>query len=95
MANLALCFREKESNEYRNLTSYEINEVTIATQGAHAIIKVMRDYATNNPHGEECDTMGIYGCVFNVLDWLMEPINDYMFGYAGKEAEPETGEEKA
>ncbi|MCL2215320.1 MAG: hypothetical protein FWC06_08995 [Treponema sp.] len=89
MAKLALYFRENESIEDRNLTAFEINEVTTAALGAHAIIKVMTDYANNNPQGKADDTMGIYGGVFSVLDWLMEPIRDYLFSYAGREAEPE------
>ena len=87
MAKLALCFRESAAE--RNLTAYEISEVTTAALGAHAIIKVMTEYAANNPHGKENDTMGIYGGVFNVLDWLMEPIRDYLVCYAGREAETE------
>jgi hypothetical protein len=93
MAELALCFREKK--EYRNLTKYEINDITIAAQGASAIIHVMREYATHNPQGEDGDLLGIYGCVFNTLEWLMEPVTDYLFGFAGREAEPEKENETA
>jgi len=90
MAELALCFREEgEKNKYRPLTKREINGVTIAAQGASAIIHVMRRYATNNPKGEDDDTLGVYGCVFGVLEWLMDPVKDYLFEYAGKEAVPE------
>ena len=90
MAELALCFREgKESGP---LTKSEINDITIAAQGAKAIIHVMVEYASNNPHGEEDDTMGIFGSVFNVLEWLIEPITDYLFGYGGQLAASEKEE---
>jgi hypothetical protein len=83
MAELALCFGEKK--ECRNLTEHEINDITRAAQGASAIIHVMQKYATNNPHGEDDDTLGVYGCVFHVLEWLMEPVKDNLFGFAGTE----------
>ena len=84
MAKLALCFREEK--EFRPLTSNEINGVTIAAQGAAAVVRVMRDYAIENPRGEDDDALGVYGCVFGVLELLMEPVTDYLFNYAGKEA---------
>jgi len=87
MAELALCFREKK--EYRNLTRHEIFGIVKASQGASAIIRVMREYANHYPYGEEDDLLGIYGCAFNVLELLMDPVTDYLFGFAGKEAEPE------
>jgi hypothetical protein len=89
MAELALCFREKEKEGYHPLTAHEINEVTIAAQGAKAIIHVMTQYAINNPKGEEDDLLGVYGCVFSILEWLMEPVTDYIFEYGGKAAVPE------
>ena len=91
MADLSFCFKEK-CNKYCNPTKHEINELSNTTQGAHAIIKVMRDYATDIPNGKVCDTLGIFGAVFNVLDWLLEPVNEYMFEYAGGLAEPEAEE---
>ena len=90
MTELALCFREEgEENKYRPLTKHEVNEITIAAQGARAIIHVMQRYATHNPNGEDDDTLGVYGCVFGVLEWLMAPITDYLFEYGGKEAKPD------
>jgi hypothetical protein len=96
MAKLELCFRpEEDSKERRPPTDYEINELTIAIQGVAAIVQVMATYACNNPHGEE-DGQGVFGSVFNVLEWLIEPVEDYMFNYAGEpavkepEKEPET-----
>jgi len=81
MAELAFCFREV--SEIRNLTKSEINDITMAAQGVHAIIKVMNKYAINHPQGEDDDSIGIYSSVFNILDLLMEPISDYLFEYAG------------
>jgi hypothetical protein len=87
MAELALCFREEgKKNKYRPPSKREIGDITSAAQGASAIIRVMQRYATNNPKGEEGDTLGVYGCVFGVLEWLMDPVTDYLFEYAGKEA---------
>jgi len=86
MAELTLCFREKEVNS--PLTKQEIDDITIAAQGASAIIHVMHCYAINNPQGEDNDFLGVYPCVFGVLKWLMEPITDYLFNFAGHEAEP-------
>jgi len=82
MADLALCFREENEKEDRNLTAYERNEVTIAAQGAQAIIKVMREYANTIDCriGEE-NIPGVYGNVFTVLEWLMEPVSDFLFSY--------------
>jgi len=94
MAKLSLCFRKEEEETYCPLTKLEINDVTIAAQGASAIIHVMTEYADNHPQGEEDNTLGIYGSVFSVLEWLMEPVRDYLFCYAGKQAEPENSGEK-
>ena len=87
MADLTLCFAE--NSEDRPLTSHEINELIIAAHGAHAIIKVMREYGNNYPQGKGNDTLGIYGSVFTILDLVMEPIRDYLCEYAGHEAAPE------
>ena len=85
MAKLALSFGETTN---RNLTKYEINEIAIAAQGASAIVHVMQEYVSNNPQGEADNSLGVYGCVFQVLEWLMVPVTDYLSEYAGKEAEP-------
>ena len=89
MAELTLCFREEKEKEHGPLTENEIGDITIAAQGASAIIHVMQRYATNSPKGEENDPLGVYKCVFDVLEWLMAPVTDYLFEYAGDEAEPE------
>jgi len=91
MARLTLCFRKDgEGEEYRPLTKFEINEVTSAAQSASAITHVMAVYAGNLPQGETAgDTLGIYGGVFRVLEWLMEPVTDYLACYAGNQAEAE------
>jgi hypothetical protein len=49
----------------------------------------MRHYAINYPQGEHDDTLGVYACVFGVLEWLMDPVKDYLFEYAGNKAKPE------
>ena len=87
MADLSFCFTEKK--EERNLTVSEINDITMAAQGIHAIIKVMNEYAINNQQDKDDDALGIYSSVFNVLDLLMDPIRDYLSAYAGSEAAPE------
>jgi hypothetical protein len=89
MKKLKLCFLTPEQKESRPLTSYEINQVTMAAQGASAIIRVMTQYACDNPQGEEDDTLGVFCSVFNVLGLLMEPVTDYLFQYGGREAAPE------
>ena len=94
MAELALCFREKKEGR-GPLTKQEINDITIAAQGASAIIHVMQHYAINNPQGEDDDFLGVYPCVFGVLEWLMEPVTDYLFEYGGHEAKPEKAPPKA
>jgi len=92
MAELVLCFREKGEIKDRPLTKYEVNEITIAAQGASAIIKVMQRYAVQNPKGQDDDTLGVYPCVFGVLEMLMAPVTDYLFEFAGNEAEPDKSE---
>jgi hypothetical protein len=89
MDKLELCFRSKEnSGKRRPPTEYEINELTGAIQGVAAITHVMAIYACDNPHGEEDDRLGVFGCIFNVLEWLVKPVNDYLFSYAGEPAVP-------
>jgi hypothetical protein len=81
--NLKLSFEKQES---RQLTAGEINELSIAAHGIGAIVRVMTQYAMDNPNGEADDTLGVYCAVFNVLEWLIEPIDDYLFAYAGEPA---------
>jgi hypothetical protein len=81
MAKLALCFRGKK--EHQPLTKDEINAVTLAAQGASAIIRVMAHYALDNPDIEADEGLGTYTSVFNVLEWLMEPVEGYLNNHAG------------
>jgi hypothetical protein len=81
--NLKLSF---EKPEQRQLTDYEINELSMAAHGISALARVMVGYAMDNPRGEEDDGLGVYCAVFNVLQWLIEPIDDYLFEFAGKPA---------
>ena len=87
MAKLALCFSEEEK-KYHPPTKYEVNEISIAAQGVSAIIHAMQFYANNN-RNEEDEGQGVYGCVFTALEWLMAPVTDYLFNFAGDEAAPE------
>jgi hypothetical protein len=92
MAKLALCFRDEK--EGRPLTSTEINGVTIAAQGASAIIHVMGEYLAGNPQEDDYSD-DIYISVFNVLELLMEPVTDYLSDYAGTPAVPKQEHETA
>jgi hypothetical protein len=83
MAKLKLCFAEPEP---RQLTTDEINELAIAAHGIGAMARVMVQYAMNNPNGEPDDSLGVFCAAFNVLEWLIEPIDDYLFSYAGEAA---------
>jgi hypothetical protein len=83
---LKLCFAEPEQ---RPLTALEINELSIAAQGALAIVKVMDIYVN-----EKQDNESAAHCLeaFRVLQWLLEPIGDYLFNFAGDKEIPEPGE---
>jgi hypothetical protein len=83
MAKLKLCFAEPDP---RQLTAGEINELAIAAHGIGAIVHVMSQYAMDNPCGEADDELGVFCAAFNVLEWLIEPIDDYLFSYAGESA---------
>jgi hypothetical protein len=77
MATLKLCFQPEETSaEHIPLTSYDVNELTLAANGIAAIIRVMAEYTNNNQYEEEN-----VGPVFNVLEWLIEPISDYLNEY--------------
>jgi hypothetical protein len=84
---LKFCFAELER---RQLTVMEINDLARAAHGIGAIARVMARYAEDNPNGEADDDLGVFCAAFNVLEWLMEPIDDYLFAYAGEKALPET-----
>jgi hypothetical protein len=86
--NLKLSFEEPEQ---RQLTDREINGLSMAAHGISALARVMAGYAMDNPRGEEDDSLGVYCAVFNVLQWLIEPIDDYLFAFAREPAakEPE------
>jgi len=96
MANLALCFREEnEEIKDRNLTAYERNEIAVAALGAQAIIRVMGKYANViDCRVGENDIPGVYDCVFNVLEWLMEPVADFLSNYGHLAPALEETEEK-
>ena len=86
MAKLELCFKDKGTGQ-QPLTESEINDIAIAAQGVQAIVRAMYSYAVDDK-GKGLE-LGIYTRVFNVLDWLMEPVNDYLYEYAGNEAAEE------
>jgi hypothetical protein len=88
MAKLAFCFRDEEESIHPP-TENEIIEITMVAQGARAIINVMQDYVGHYPQGEDDDTLGIFQSVFNALAFLMVPVTDYLFNFAGKKAAPE------
>jgi hypothetical protein len=93
MAKLELCFRpEEDSMKRRPLTKDEINELTVAAQSIAAIVNIMAIYTCDNPHGEEDDN-GSVCSVFNVLEWLIKPVEDYLSNYAGEPASREPEEE--
>jgi hypothetical protein len=66
---LKLCFAEPEQ---RPLTACEINELSIAAQGATAIVKIMDAYVNDKQDQESAER-----CLemFRVLQWLLEPID--------------------
>jgi hypothetical protein len=93
MAKLELCFRpEEDSMKRRPPTKYEINELTAAAQGIAAIVQVMAIYACDNPREEEDDNCDVFCSVFNVLEWLIKPVENYLTNYAGEPAAKEKAE---
>jgi hypothetical protein len=83
---LKLCFAKPEQ---RPLTVYEINELNLAIRGAEAIIGFMRDYTldtSDNRAASKCSSV----CV--VLEWLLEPVSDYLFNFAGEKEAPDNEE---
>jgi hypothetical protein len=74
----------------RPLTGYEINELSIAAQGIKTITRAMSCYSDDNPDMENPG----YASVFNVLEWLIGPIVNYLDEYAGEPAAPETSGEE-
>jgi len=88
-SRLRLTFREGPQNGY-SLTGHEINELSIAAQGIKTITQAMSYYSDDNPGMENPG----YASVFNVLEWLIDPIVNYLDEYAGELEAPETcGEE--
>jgi hypothetical protein len=71
MAALKLCFQPEETVVEH--IPIDVNELAIAANGIAAIVRVMAEY-TNNNHCEEENI----GPVFNVMEWLIEPISDYL-----------------
>jgi len=88
MARLKLSFTQDE--KFHNPTGYEINELTIAAQATRDIARVMAEYASDCS-GEQ-ENLGIFISAFTVLEWLTEPVVDYLYEHAGQEAAPEKGE---
>jgi hypothetical protein len=83
---LKLCFAKPEQ---RPLTAYEINEINLAIQGAAAIVGFMRDYAldtSDDNAASKCSS----ACA--VLEWLLEPVSDYLCNFAGEEQIPDQGD---
>jgi len=87
MKGLKLRFGEERDSH--PLTSSEINDLVMAAHSALAISHVMKIYGFDFPAGEENDTLGIYGCAFLCLEWLLEPVKNYLCEHAGHEAAPE------
>jgi hypothetical protein len=83
---LKLCFTD-DGNSHRPLTGYEINELGAAAQAISAIARVMGEYVCDCSSEEE--NHGIFISMFTVLEWLIEPVVDYLDEYAGDPAAPE------
>jgi hypothetical protein len=67
-------------------TAYEINELAMAAQSIEAIVDVMADYTCGT---RDKDAVSNCLSVFNVLKWLIEPIETYLTENAGEPAAPE------
>jgi len=92
MAKLTLCFREEP--ESHKPTRSEIDSIALAADGASAIVKVMAEYTLHNQQKVIDDFEdGIYISVLNVLEWLIEPVRDYLLNYGGEAPAPEEEEE--
>jgi hypothetical protein len=87
MASLKLSFAE---GKQRPLTGYEINELAIAATAARNISRVMAEYAGDC--SGDVESLGLFISAFTVLEWLTEPVANYLDEYAGQEAAPEKGE---
>jgi hypothetical protein len=94
-----LCFQPEEPGaEQEPFTSYEINELTIAAQAISGIVKAMSLYSMNYPHdGRDGNPQDIFCSAFSVLEWLIEPIYDYLFEnpYPAAPAKKDPKEDKA
>jgi hypothetical protein len=85
MARLKLSFAQEERSHIP--TGYEINDLAIAAQAARDISRVMAEYASDCSGDGE--SLGIFISMFTVLEWLTEPVVDYLDEHAGQEAAPE------
>jgi hypothetical protein len=88
MTRLTLCFTPEETDR-RPLTKSEIIELSIVAQNIAAITEVMQEYACVVRADKAYDALVNCMGVFNVLEWLIQPVTDYLTEYAGEEAAPE------
>jgi hypothetical protein len=95
MAELKLCFPPEETDKRRPLTEVEITEIRMAAQGIASLANVAHIYALDAPADRAGESLGNLTGVFTVLQWLIRPVEDYLFNYAGEEVAPkEKPEEK-
>ena len=59
----------------------EINQLGLAADGIAAIVNIMAKYSCCNQYEEEDAANNRYTSVFNVLEYLIEPVRDYLFEY--------------
>jgi hypothetical protein len=95
MARLRLCSSPEETDRRRPLTESEIIELSIVAQSIAAITEVMQEYACVIRGDKAQDALANCMGVFNVLEWLIQPVADYLNEYAGEEAKPEEPEQTA
>ena len=60
------------------MTSDEINQLCIAADGIAAIVNVLAKYSCNNQYEGEDAANNRYCSIFNVLEYLIEPVRDYL-----------------
>jgi len=87
---MALKLDFTQGKKQRPLTKDEINELAIAAQAARDIARVMAEFAGDC--SGDVESLGIFISMFSVLEWLTEPVVDYLDEYAGDPAAPEKGE---
>ena len=79
---LKLCFASEESLMGKQpITSEEINQLCIAADGIAAIVNVLAKYSCNNQYEDEDTANNRYTSIFNVLEYLIEPVRDYLLEY--------------